>query len=703
MQLRRDFLRSLEAAIVGLFLVQAVRYLYAALFADVSSADLVRRLADPSRAANLPGYVEPQHVQTELLAVGLTFLAPLLALVIVRTRWSIPLAVAICVVARYMTIQLPEASVLEAAVVVAAGLLYLTLIAIRRARFLPTLLATAVGGDMVIRALHSTVDPTYDPNYTFTLGSTEIGIGSLLLAVAIFTMLLTFLATLVEREEERLPGIEKQPPGVLTGWGALALGGILFLQFTVLGLPNAAARWAKVDYDFMLPLLLMATLLPLVPEVRMQASNFLSLFDGIYRGWLWALLLALFIVISKRFEGLGAAVTLALAQFAAILTLWWLVRHPERKFFPNPTPFFILLSTLIFAALTIGDYFTFDYAYVRPLAPPFEVLSDLFSGMRNMGLVLALVAVIFACLPMILERQIIPWREGKVLETILTLALVVAVTIYATRAAIPEPIRRPLNPDCLRVATFNIHGGYTQFFAPNLELVADTIERSGADVALLQEVDAGRLTSGSMDQALWLADRLNMNAAFYPQNEDLQGLAILSRLDITSQTGALLTSTGAQAAVQYVTYRLDQAGDLHVYNVWLGFKLAERDGQPIPDAAQDQTIQVDEVYRLVAANHFGAGASGTDRVVLGGTFNYDEDSPLYQRWAETVLQDPFIGLFEENRDTLFLVDGTSARYDYIWLLNLVPSGINIDQRNLASDHRPSVVAVGRQAGQSCPS
>jgi hypothetical protein len=87
---------------------------------------------------------------------------------------------------------------------------------------------------------------------------------------------------------------------------------------------------------------------------------------------------------------------------------------------------------------------------------------------------------------------------------------------------------------------------------------------------------------------------------------------------------------------------------------------------------------------------------------VGGTFNFDEDSPLYTEWAETVMQDPFTGLFAERRDTLFTVDGRSARYDYIWLLNLIPSGINIDQRNLASDHRPSVVAFGREAGRACP-
>ena len=41
--------------------------------------------------------------------------------------------------------------------------------------------------------------------------------------------------------------------------------------------------------------------------------------------------------------------------------------------------------------------------------------------------------------------------------------------------AVDNVVRRPVNPDCLRVATFNIHGGYSQFFDPNLERVAQYV------------------------------------------------------------------------------------------------------------------------------------------------------------------------------------------------------------------------------------
>lgn len=701
MQIRRDALRTLEAFIIGLFTIQTVRFLYAALYADISSADLARRVRDTSAFENLPGYIESATVQQEINAALIAVLVPLLGLLLYRLRWSIPLAVAVCVTAREIVVETPQSNLLAAATVVGAGLLYLTLIAIRRPRFVPIMIATGVAGDQIIRAYHSTADPTFDPSFVVSLFGFGIEIDEFLLGVAIFTTLLSAITLIIEREEERLPQYVKQPRGVLTVWGAIALGGLLFLQLTVLGLPNAAARWANVEYDLMLPLILMATLLPLVPEVRAQAGNFLSIFDGTYRGWLWGLMLALFLIIGRRFDGYVGAAVLTLAQFFSILTLWWMVRQPEKSPRLNPTPVTILMSIVVVGVLAIGDYFTYDYAYVRPLAAPFESVSDLLANLRDFGLPLAILAAILACMPIILERQIIPWRQGKILETLVSLLAVVLIVVNTTGAAVAEPVRRPVVPECLRIASYNLHGGYTQFFAPNLEQVAQTIERSGADIVLLQEVDAGLLRSGSTDQVRWLADRLNMNATFYPQTEALQGIAVLSRLDVSSESGARLTSPGAPAAVQYVTYRLDNTSDLHVYNAWLSLEVAERNGQPVPLNAQDYVLQQEEVYRLVASNHFDPASTAQDRVILGGTFNYDESSPLYDRWAETVFEDPFIGLFDETRNTLYAVEQPGVRYDYIWLLNLDIRGFQIDQRSIYSDHRLSLVVVGLQDGQNC--
>src|SRR5690606_28118854 len=51
------------------------------------------------------------------------------------------------------------------------------------------------------------------------------------------------------------------------------------------------------------------------------------------------------------------------------------------------------------------------------------------------------------------------------------------------------------------------------------------------------------------------------------------------------------------------------------------------------------------------------------------------------------------------------VNGTAARYDYLWTFNLPLIGMAIDQSPeaaQASDHRPAIVAVARRDGLTCP-
>src|SRR3972149_203881 len=92
---------------------------------------------------------------------------------------------------------------------------------------------------------------------------------------------------------------------------------------------------------------------------------------------------------------------------------------------------------------------------------------------------------------------------------------------------------RPVDPlpvtGRLRVATYNIHYGYDTYWHFTLEEIAQTIEREGADIVALQEVDTGRMTSYGVDDALYLARRLRMNVAYLPAVEHLPGLPLLYR------------------------------------------------------------------------------------------------------------------------------------------------------------------------------
>lgn len=700
MRLRRDFLRSVEAGLIGLLLIQAIRYLYGTLYANVNSADLVRRVLDTSALVNQPGYIEPAEVERQFFAVGIALLTPLFAILLGRTLWSIPLAVAVAVVGRVMALQVPESAPLAAALVVGASLLYLVLIVIRRPAHFPAMLLIGLIADMLIRAINDTRDLTWDPSLeVFGVENEQFFLGA-----AIVALIITSYSTLTELEIQRLE--ESQPPrGTLSGWGSFALGAFFFIELTLLGLPNAVARWSETEYAAAVPLMLVATALPLIPSIRARARAFLGAFDGVWRGWLWALLLGLLFVLGNRFDGTLALGVLVFAQFVTGLTLWWMVK-PATSGLPNPTPILALISIAIFAVLSAGDYFTYDYAYVREFEPPFEPLADLLRSFKDFGLPLFLFATLIVCMPMILERRVIPWQGGRSVESFITLVLTVVIGFGGANLAAIPPVRRPDNLNCLRVGSLNIHSGYTLLYGQNLDLLKATLSVRpnntdvDLDVILLQEVDTGRLSSFGVDQVEWLARQLNMEAVFFPQNESLHGLAILSRIPVRDVQGYLLTSDGPQAGVMMVELSLDE-NPLYVYNVWLGYQTVDANGQPLPPELQDQVRQTTELEQIIVRNH---SPNFDQRIIMGGTFNYDRNSPLYNFWQnDTTFIDPFANLAIENAKTIVLVDGSSARYDYIWLMNVDPQprGVVIDRDFVASDHRLSIVGIKRTPDQVC--
>lgn len=722
-RLRRDFFRTLEAGLAGLFLIQSIRFLYATLYARASSADLVGRVPDESAIDGLPGVVEMATVQTELVIVAVLALLPLLAIILGRWRISFPLTVLLMALGRSVALQIADFTVPAAGLVAGAGLLYLTLTVIRRPEFFPPMLLLGFTAEQLIRAFDNTRDPTWQGDYVLTIGQAEIEMSLLIPLVSIVFILLSILLVYFEhRYEQHRREVEEDdytppPRGVMNLWGGLALGGILFLELTILALPNVIARWSGLDYAGIVPWLLAATVLPLVPEVREFGRRFAGMFDSAWRGWLWMLLLGLTLVVGRRYDGVLAGVSLVTAQFLVGMTLWWLIQVGQPRV--NLSALATIFGVIVFLLLAAGDYFTYDYAYVRDLQPPYENVDDVLRAFRDMGLGLALAAALLASIPIIVARKRIPWQGGPILATLVTLLLVIGVALAGVSAATDHTIRRSANPNCLRVVTYNIHGGYSQFFDPNLPKVAEILYLNGADIALLQEVDTGRMASYGVDQVLWLARELDMEAAFFPQNEALQGLAVLSRVPIEDVEGLLLPSQGAQAAVQHVTLAPEKLvadpqaanlGDLHVYNAWLGFRVAERDGQPVPEGEQDQNRQMEAMLNWIAAER---GPDWTERIILGGTFNHGPDSPLYQRLrmanlSNPAIIDPVADIQAEDAKTLYLVDGTSARYDYLWIFNLTPNGVLIDNSPLAqntSDHRSIVVGIHRRMGDdlSCPS
>ncbi|NLM97781.1 MAG: hypothetical protein GX175_09285 [Halanaerobiaceae bacterium] len=89
----------------------------------------------------------------------------------------------------------------------------------------------------------------------------------------------------------------------------------------------------------------------------------------------------------------------------------------------------------------------------------------------------------------------------------------------------------------LELLTYNIHHGVGLDGRLNLDRIARVIDKSGADIIGLNEVDMRRRRSGFKNQTAYLAKKLNMNYAYGPGKNGFPGSygnAILTRYPIIS-------------------------------------------------------------------------------------------------------------------------------------------------------------------------
>jgi len=218
----------------------------------------------------------------------------------------------------------------------------------------------------------------------------------------------------------------------------------------------------------------------------------------------------------------------------------------------------------------------------------------------------------------------------------------------------------------VRVGTYNIHYGYHTDWKFYLEEMARTIEESGADIVALQEVDTGRLTSYSVDDALWLARRLRMEVVYQPTVEHVTGIALLCRFPLEEVEGRLLASRLEQTAIARARLRI--GGQLlDAYGIWLGLEPEER------------ALQLGDALDFI----------GKGPAVFGGDFNSTPGSPVYHRLREAGFIDPFIaGGFEPALTAPS--EEPEERIDYVWMRGLRPVDAQVLE-STASDHLMVVV------------
>jgi len=610
------FLHPLEATAVLLFLVQSVRVLFSVLFGliyDTIFAEMI--------PLTTMGGV--------LLLVIVALLTPLAAPR--RSHRTLLFATAlVAALARVpLTINLPMVRLWSSILVVGAAGMYAATLLRRRPHIFPTGLMLALAADQFLRAAGNTFD---------------VGLRDWWLpvqaALSLATCIVAWLA--FSRTQDESPSEE----GIGFA-GGLAVGALLFLETSLLGFPNALARWSGVDYAVVAPLLMAVTLLPLMPGVHLPRGGRSSVERLGGLEYLFITLLGL--VAGKRGGGTISALSLLATQFF-ILTALLDIIGPRRSDRTGPA---LALGMLLFLLLNFALAFTFTYPYTIP-------------AFRGMGLYVFLVAAAVACLPAL--RPVHPEPETWNLKRWWHWLSAAMVVLLAVVFAWP-PALHPKEAGPIRVGTYNIHYGYNTPWQFNLEEQARTIEKSGADIVMLQEVDTCRITSYGVDDALWLARRLGMQAVYGPALEGFSGIALLTRFPITDADTALLTSQLEQTAIVHARVMVGNRL-LDAYGVWMGLEPEER------------ARQLDDALAYIG---------DASPAVLGGDFNSTPDSPTYARVRAAGFDDPFVAGGFDSAFTDPAIE-PRKRIDFVWARGLEVRDARVLD-SLASDHRCVVVEL----------
>lgn len=603
---KTHLLRTLEAAAVLLFFLQTVRVLFSVLFGVIYDA-IFEETIPLSAAGGI------------LLAVILALLTPLFVPRTAGRRFLLATAVTVAVARIGVTANQPWVRLWSSLAVIAVVGLYVATLSRRQGSTLAPALIGALAADQFLRTAGDTFD--------LALRAWWIPVQALLAGGV------AYLGRRLLREEP-----EAEPSQALFDWvGGLGWGALLFLETALLDFPNGIARWSGTPYEIAAPLLMTVTLLPLVEPVRLVAARLLRR----PLGGMVLLFLSLSGLAAGRLVG-GAVglIGLLLAQFLLLLAVWGDKGRGDHKGRPYG------VGLLLFLVLHFAFAFTFTYPYTIP-------------AFRGMGLPILLVATFVAALPALRSEQPVTRSQQPAIRSWLPAVFAILLTVLF---AWPRPLTYRENGP-IRAGTYNIHYGYNTTWQLSLEAQARTIEESGADVVMLQEVDTCRITSYGIDNALWLARRLGMQAIYQPTLENLSGIALLTRFPVTTADGALLTSELEQTGIVHA--RLQIGGqEVDAYGVWLGLEPEERARQ------------------LTDALAYMGDASPA---LLGGDLNSTPESPIYTRLAAAGFTDPFTALGLGNPPTSPAIR-PHHRIDFVWGRGLEPTDAAVLD-SLASDHR----------------
>lgn len=635
--------RVLEGSLVALFFIQAIRVVFAVLLQMTSSA--LR-----TGAVNL--LLVNSHLLL-LAALVPVWLSP-------RVRTALPATLSITAmlvaVARVIvSLQLPVPRLYAGLAVIALGSVYFASLLRANWRTWVTVIVVGLVFDQLLRAPN-----TYDLSLRIWL---EVPVVGSVYRVPWFAVqiVLSALAILVSRLARQFAKVEPYQPAYLGMWGGLATGAFLALELLVLAVPSVAARWASVGYAGIVPWMVLATALPLLPSVRNMMGEALQMFDQRVRGAVWLLAGVILMVVGNRLTGLGSAGALIVAQFMAVLSLWWIPSQPDPMEVEQVGPN-LSIGLLILVLIVYLFNLSFEYAYAFP-------------WLRNQGIMAVLLAMSLLGVPRLIWREDDPWLSASEMPRSVPVAFVAPVAVFALllSGSAAWPVSPPV-PDTVRVATYDINGGYDTRGVFRLDLVARTIEASLADIVVLQEVDTGSPATYNIDEVEYLARRLDMNHIFLPTVEQVRGVAILSRWPLVDPATVLYAGGGESSGAVRGT----------LYDPVVGRSMTVIATEFTPGSDAERIEQLALLLSLIG---------DTSPAILGADFNAPPGAPLYEQLTGAAsFDDPDRVLGIEGGYTTPASNPT-VRHDMLLVRGLVP----LDSRqvdSVASDHRLVVVEVG---------
>jgi endonuclease/exonuclease/phosphatase family metal-dependent hydrolase len=615
---RNQYLRLAETTSVLLFFIQALRVIFSVLFGILYDG----LFEGPFSA----------WVAISVLLLVVAFLFPMLLSDRIRPIHLSFLAILTAIIR--LSLSFNDAGVLYwgAIATLLAGGVYLAA-AFRRFRHVSTLsVVFALGLDQLLRVMGHTYDISLRDGWFY---------------IQIVWILL--LGSVWFRMGREHGGEEGSDAGLNLG-GGLAFGGFLFLQTSLLSMPNAVVRWSDGNYAVIAPLLLLVTLVFLIPGVFTRVLLELRMKRGVRLGAIVILLLGL--MAGYFTSGFVAIVGLLLAHAMSLSLLIYLLESVIDS--RSKTGLSIAIGFLLFVIFNFLNAFTFTYPYTLP-------------ALRGLGWVVYLLAGLMIGLVVFYKSDAVVQEACGLSSVFLPVMGAVILSVIFTWPAKDSELP---TSGAMRVGTYNIHYGYDVDWHFTLEEIADTIEANLCDVVALQEVDTGRLTSYGVDDAYYLARRLKMNVIYLPAVEHLTGIAVLYRGPRVSRDLHLLTSLQEQTGIIHVELSEGESR-LHAYGIWMGL------------SNEDTEKQISEALDFIA-----------DRTpaVFGGDFNAQPDSPIADAIWEAGFDDPFSLLGIDPAPFTSPAVEPRSRIDFVWTRDLESTQAWVPA-SLASDHRMVVIEV----------